>query len=119
MKPIRLIPFLLLAVFLAVPALAQQAPSTPWMQFEQELGLATTYSVDMTIQAMGMNMESKIIRDGGKTRTEMVMPFFNLKTVILEIPENGRTVSYSLFPEKQKYLLNEEDDDATPAAAPK
>jgi hypothetical protein len=118
-KLIRLIPFLLLAVFLAVPAFSQQAPSTPWMQFEQELGLATTYSVDMSIQAMGMNMDSKIIRDGGKTRTEMVMPFFNLKTVILEIPENGRTVSYSLFPEKQKYLLNEEDDDATPAAAPK
>jgi hypothetical protein len=30
--------------------------------------------------------------------------------VALEIPEGGKTVSYILFPEKNKYVLEEEDD---------
>ena len=55
----------------------------------------------MVIQAMGMNMDSSVVRDGDKTRTEMTMPFMNLKMVMLEIPEGGQTVSYSLFPDKK------------------
>lgn len=120
-KPLRVLSILVLATMVAVSAVAQapapQGPSTPWTQFEKELGLATTYSVDMSIQAMGMNMDSKIIRHGNKTRTEMVMPFLNIKTVLLEIPEGGQSVSYSLFPDKKKYLIND-DDNGAPSGTP-
>ncbi len=120
--PIRLLAALCLAPVLAAPALAQgsdsqQSASQPWMKFEKELGLQTTYSVDMAMNVMGMNMNSRTVRDGGKTRTEMTMPFMNLKMVALEIPENGRPVSYSLFPEKKKYVLNESGDGGGASAA--
>lgn len=122
-KPMRALLILVLAMTVAVSAVAQapspKGASAPWTQFEKELGLATTYSVDMSIQAMGMNMESKIIRSGDKTRTEMIMPFFNIKTVLLEIPKDGQTVSYSLFPDKKKYLINEDDADGAPSGTPK
>ena len=115
----RILPVLgLLAATL--PALAQ-APSKsaaqPWVALEKELGLPTTYSVDMAIQAMGMNMNSRIIRDGDKSRTEMTMPFMNLKMVALEIPEGGKKVTYMLFPEKQKYVL-EDSADAADSSGP-
>lgn len=121
--PIRLLAALVLAPVLAAPALAQgsdsqQSASQPWMKFEKELGLQTTYSVDAAMSVMGMNMNSRTFRDGGKTRTEMTMPFMNLKMVALEIPENGRSVSYSLFPEKKKYVLNESDGNGASAAIP-
>ena len=86
---------------------AQQGASQPWMQFEKELGLQSTYSVDMAMQSMGMNVNAHLVRDGGKTRTEMTMPFMNLQMVMLEIPEGGKPVSYSLFPEKKKYVRDE------------
>ena len=106
----------------AAPALAQRAQSQqsaaqPWMQLEKELGLQTTYSVDMSMQTMGMSMESRTIRSGGKTRTEMTMPFMNLKMVALEIPADGKTTSYSLFPDKKKYVVNAEADRARAAVA--
>lgn len=114
----RILSVLSLALALAsAPALAQGpamagGSSNPWSMFEEQLGLETTYSVDMLISAMGMNMESRIIRDGGRTRTEMTMPFLNMKTVVLEIPQGGRTVSYTLFPDKKKRLMNEDIMDA-------
>ena len=113
--PFRLFAALFLALACAAPALAQESDSQaaqPWMKLEKELGLQTTYSVDMVMQAMGMNMTSRTVRDGGKTRTEMTMPFMNLKMVALEIPENGRSASYTLFPDKKKYVRNDETDAA-------
>ena len=110
-SPLRLFAALVLALACAAPALAQEADSQaaqPWMKLEKELGLQTTYSVDMVMQAMGMNMTSRTVRDGGKTRTEMSMPFMNLKMVALEIPENGRSANYTLFPDKKKYVRNDE-----------
>lgn len=123
-SPLRLFAALVLALACAAPALAQEADSQaaqPWMKLEKELGLQTTYSVDMVMQAMGMNMTSRTVRDGGKTRTEMSMPFMNLKMVALDIPEGGRSVNYTLFPDKKKYVRNDEtaDDAAAPAAMPK
>ena len=114
-SPLRLFAALVLALACAAPAFAQEADSQaaqPWMKLEKELGLQTTYSVDMVMQAMGMNMTSRTVRDGGKTRTEMTMPFMNLKMVALEIPENGRSASYTLFPDKKKYVRNDETDAA-------
>ena len=122
--PLRLFAALVLALACAAPALAQDndsQASQPWMKLEKQLGLQTTYSVDMVMQAMGMNMTSRTVRDGGKTRTEMTMPFMNLKMVALEIPENGRSANYTLFPDKKKYVRNDEagDADAAAAATPK
>lgn len=114
-SPFRLFAALFLALACAAPAFAQESDSKasqPWMKLEKELGLQTTYSVDMVMQAMGMNMTSRTVRDGGKTRTEMTMPFMNLKMVALEIPENGRSASYTLFPDKKKYVRNDETDAA-------
>ena len=110
-SPLRLFAALFLALACAAPAFAQESDSKasqPWMKLEKELGLQTTYSVDMVMQAMGMNMNSRTVRDGGKTRTEMTMPFMNLKMVALDIPEGGRSASYTLFPDKKKYVRNEE-----------
>lgn len=106
----------------AAPALAQGAPAQPgtaqpWMQLEKELGLQTTYSVDMSMQTMGMNMDSRTVRSAGKTRTELTMPMMNLKMVALEIPAGGKTTSYSLFPDKKKYVVNADADRARAVAA--
>lgn len=122
--PIRLFAVLALALACAAPAFAQgsdssQGASQPWMKFEKELGLQTTYSVDMVMSAMGMNMNSRTVRDGGKTRTEMTMPFMNLKMVALEIPEGGNSVSYTLFPDKKKYVREDDSDAGDSVAMPK
>ena len=116
---LRLFAALVLALAGAAPVLAQEAESKasqPWMKLEKELGLQTTYSVDMVMQAMGMNVNSRTVRNGGKTRTEMTMPFMNLRMIALEIPENGRTATYTLFPDKKKYV-REDDSDADASAA--
>ena len=121
-SPLRLFAALVLALACAAPAFAQEADSQaaqPWMKLEKELGLQTTYSVDMVMQAMGMNMNSRTVRDGGKTRTEMTMPFMNLKMVALEIPENGQTATYTLFPDKKKYVREDGSDSDASAATPK
>lgn len=120
--PIRILLALFLALACAAPALAQgpgssQSASQPWMQFEKELGLQTTYSVDMTMQTMGMNMDMRTVRSGGKTRTEMTIPFMNLKMVGLEMPKDGKTAAYSLFPDKKKYVVNDEDPQVRAAMA--
>lgn len=120
--PIRIVTVLCLALAGAAPAPAQgpdssQGASQPWMQFEKELGLQTTYSVDMEMQVMGMTMNSRTVRSGGKTRTEMTMPFMNLKMVALELPKDGQTVSYALFPDKKKYVANDEDPQMRAAMA--
>ena len=124
--PIRLFAVLAFALLCAAPAFAQgtdspQGASQPWMKFEKELGLQSTYSVDMVMSVMGMNMNSRTVRDGGKTRTEMTMPFMNLKMVALEIPQGGQSVSYTLFPDKKKYVRNEETggDEGISSALPK
>ncbi|HAL91468.1 MAG TPA: hypothetical protein DCM68_00360 [Verrucomicrobia bacterium] len=119
---IRIVSLLSLALACALPAFAQgsgdqQGASQPWMKFEKELGLQTTYSVDVVMQMMGMNMNSRTIRNGGKTRTEMTMPMMNLKMVALEIPQGGKSVSYSLFPDKKKYVLNPASSSSSSAAA--
>ena len=118
---LRLFAALVLALAGAAPVLAQEAESKasqPWMKLEKELGLQTTYSVDMVMQAMGMNVNSRTVRDGGKTRTEMTMPFMNLQMVALEIPEGGQTVSYTLFPGKKKYVREDDSDAGDSAAMP-
>lgn len=120
--PIRILSCLLLALACAVPAHAQGAGSSPsasqpWMQLEKELGLQTTYSVDVEMDMMGMAMKSRTVRSGGKTRTEMTMPFLNLQMVALEIPQGGQSVTYSLFPDKKKYVVNDEDPQIREATA--
>jgi len=98
----------LILTCVAAPAFAQgPGNSHPWSLFEKELGLQTTYSVDMKIQSMGNEMDSHIDRDGDKTRTRMKMPMMNLEMVMLELPEDGKTAYYTLFPEKKKYAINE------------
>jgi hypothetical protein len=87
-------------------------PQQIWLTFEKELGLQASYSADMEIQTMGMNMTSKIYRDASKTRTEMTMPFMNLKMVALQLTENGKPVSYTLFPDKKKYFLTPTEEEA-------
>jgi len=82
-----------------------------WLKFEKELGLQTRYTVDMDVQAMGMVMSSKTYRLDGKTRTETTMPMINLRMVMLELTENGKEVSYSLFPDKKKYCINPSEDE--------
>jgi len=110
---IRLLTCSALLLALALPAAAQgpspQGSSQPWRLVEEQLGLETTYSVDMVVQTMGMNMNTRVVRDGEKSRTEMTMPFMNIEMAMIEFPEGGKTVSYSLFPEKKKYMLNEDD----------
>lgn len=120
--PIRILAVLSLALACAAPALAQgpgssQGAAQPWMQFEKQLGLQTTYSVDMVMQMMGMNINSHIARSSGKTRTEMTMPFMNLKMVSLEIPQGDKPVAYALFPDKKKYVVNDEDPQIRAAMA--
>lgn len=122
-NPIRLFAVLAFALACAAPAFAQgsdspQGASQPWMKFEKELGLQTTYSVDMVMSMMGLNVNSRTVRDGGKTRTEMTMPFMNLKMVALEIPESGQTVSYTLFPDKKKYVREDDSVAGDSAAIP-
>ena len=90
------------------PAGQPPSGSQPWMQFEKELGLQTTYACDMTMQTMGMNMDMHVVRAAGKTRTEMTLPFMNLRMVALEFPENGQKASYSVFPDQKKYVRNDE-----------
>ena len=95
-------------VFAQVPGHPQgSTPEQPWLLLERELGLETSYSVDITMQAMGMTMDMHMARHNHKTRTEMVMPLINLKSVILNIPEGGHSVSYTLFPDKKKYVRDE------------
>jgi hypothetical protein len=97
----------------------QQNGAEYWFRLEKEMGLQTRYSVDMEIQAMGMVMPSKTYRLDTKTRSETTMPMMNLRMVNLELEEKGKRVSYSLFPDKKKYCLNEDagegDADQDPA----
>jgi hypothetical protein len=110
-----LITGLLLATTLSAQGMRQQGREQQqiWLKFEKELGMQTRYAVDMEIQAMGMTMLSKIYRTEGKMRSEMNLPMMNMKIVSLELTENGKTLSYSLFPDKKKYCLNPADDDHT------
>ncbi len=102
----------------AGPARAQGPGGQPpdpvqmWKQFEKELDLQTTYSVDITMEMMGMSLVSHSARKGDLNRTEMTLPMMNLKMVALEIPEGGQKASYSLFPETKKYVRNDEDPQA-------
>lgn len=101
------------ALMVAAPASAQNPGKKQhemkqiWMRFEQELGLQSDYSVDMEAQAMGMSIPAKIYRLKGKTRTDMTLPMMNLKMVALELPENGRSVTYSVFPDHKKYCVED------------
>lgn len=110
---VRLLSILAMASAIAAPALAQ-SPNVPggasaaWREVERKLGLQSTYSVDMSMSAMGMNMDAKVFRDGDKSRTEMLMPMLNVKMAMLELVQNGKPVSYSLFPEKKKFMANDD-----------
>ncbi|MDR0994196.1 MAG: hypothetical protein LBN38_06515 [Verrucomicrobiota bacterium] len=90
----------------------------PWTKFEEQLGLPTTYSVDIVAHAMGMSMQSRMIRDGDKSRAEMTLPFMDLKAVMLSVQEGDRIVNYSLFPEKMKYVVDETVEAADKEAMP-
>jgi len=100
---------------------ASQGKNQYWLKFEKELGLQPRYSVDMEMQSMGMTMQTKVFRLDGKTRSEMTLPFMNMAMVGLELPVNGKTVHYSLFPDKKKYCIAPEGessaakDDAQPS----
>ncbi|MDD4024327.1 MAG: DUF4412 domain-containing protein [Kiritimatiellae bacterium] len=101
------------AIVSAAPATAQPQPGKKqqemkqiWMRFEKELGLQSDYSADMEAQAMGMTIPAKIYRLKGKTRTDMTMPMMNIKMAVLELPENGKTVTYSVFPDQKKYCVD-------------
>ena len=109
-----LIAGMMLSTTLFAQGLRQQGQDTQqiWLKFEKELGLQTRYAVDMEIEAMGMTMPSKMFRTEGKTRSEMTLPFMNMHMVALERPENGKTVRYSLFPDKKKYCLMPEEEKA-------
>ncbi len=109
-----LIAGIMLSTTLFAQGLRQQGQDTQqiWLKFEKELGLQTRYAVDMEIEAMGMTMPSKMFRTEGKTRSEMTLPFMNMHMVALERPENGKTVRYSLFPDKKKYCLMPEEEKA-------
>ncbi len=103
----------LILTCVTAPAFAQgQSNTQPWALFEKELGLQTTYSVDMIIESMGTKMDSHIARDGDKTRTEMTMPMMNLKMIMLELSKDGTPVAYTFFPDKKKYTPNEMPLDA-------
>lgn len=67
---------------------------------------------------MGMTMSSKTYRLDELTRTETAMPFMNLRMIVLQLKENGKLVSYTLFPDKKKYCLNEESDEDAAQAKP-
>ncbi len=96
----------------------QQNGAECWLKIEKEMGLQRRYSVDMEIQAMGMTMASKTYRLDDLTRNETAMPFMNLKMVALQLKENGKPVSYTLFPDKKKYCLNEDAADGAGDKAP-
>lgn len=91
----------------------QRSGAEYWFKIEKEMGLQTRYSVDMEIQAMGMVMPSKTYRLDKLTRSETTMPIFNMRMVALEVVENGKPVSYTLFPDKKKYCLNDAAEDET------
>jgi len=95
----------------------QKNGSDYWHKIEKLMGAQTRYSVDMEMQAMGMSMVSKTYRLDNRTRTETTMPFMNLRMVMLELEENGKNVSYSLFPDKKKYCVDPEDDGDQDAAS--
>ncbi len=100
-------------VFSAVGQGMRQKGSDPqqiWMKFEKELGLQQRYAADMEIQAMGMTMTSTVHHDIGKTRTEMTLPFMNMRMVALQLTENEKMTGYTLFPDKKKYCVTPDEE---------
>ncbi len=112
------------ALFIATLAPAQtpnhkqQDLKQVWMRFEKELGLQSDYSVDMEAQTMGMTIPAKIHRLKGKSRTEMTMPMTNMKLVTIELPENGKSVTYAVFPDQKKFCVADSSG-LNPAQMPK
>ena len=103
----------LTCVFSAVGQGTRQKGGDPqqiWMKFEKELGLQQRYAADMEIQTMGMTMTSAVYHDIGKTRSEMTLPFMNMRMVSLQLTENGKTTGYTLFPDKKKYCVTPSDE---------
>ena len=103
----------LTCVFSAVAQGTRQKGGDPqqiWMKFEKELGLQQRYAADMEIQTMGMTMTSAVYHDIGKTRSEMTLPFMNMRMVALQLTENGKTTGYTLFPDKKKYCVTPSDE---------
>lgn len=118
MKTMRTIPVLILITsFILTAPLAHsggkgaqaQAAKQQWLKYEKELGLQTRYSVDLTIQSMGLNMTAKMYRLDGKTRTDTTLPFVNTRLVALELEENGKPAQYTVFPDKKKYCVTSEE----------
>lgn len=82
-----------------------------WTQFEKELGLQNTYSVDMEMNTLGINMNVKAYHHKGKSRTEMTMPMIGIKMATLELPDSAER-SIILFPDQKRYVVNTDADDA-------
>lgn len=104
-----------LICLIAAPLLAQgrskqQAVQSAefWRKMDKACGLQPQFSVDMTIEAMGMSMPSKLYRLNEKTRTEMTLPMMNLRMAALELPQNGQNVHYALFPDQKKYVIQKD-----------
>lgn len=95
-----------------------QSGAEYWFRIEKEMGLQTRYTVDMEIQVMGMAMPSKTYRLDELMRTETTMPMMAVKMVVLQLKENGKPVSYTLFPDKKKYCVNDIPDAAASGKPP-
>ena len=95
-----------------------QSGAEYWFRIEKEMGLQTRYSVDMEIQVMGMAMPSKTYRLDELMRTETTMPMMAMKMVVLQLKENGKAVSYTLFPDKKKYCVNDMPEAAASGKPP-
>jgi len=86
-------------------------------KYEKELNLQTVYSVDMSIDAMGMTMTSKVYKDGDNARSESVIPILNIKTVTLETLKDGEVITHILFPASKKYVVQKQEEGASAGAA--
>lgn len=114
MRSLCLLAGLLAATALSAKGLKDGEEQQLWMDFWKELNLQPTYTVDMEVQAVGMTMAGKIYRLDSRTRTEMIMPLLNMRMALLQLEENGKSVSYTLSPSQKKYCVNGASDIAAP-----
>ena len=86
-----------------------------WHKMDKTCGLQPQFSVDMTVEAMGMNLSTKLYRLNEKVRTEMTLPMMNVRMAMLEFPQNGKNVRYQLFPAQKKYVIEKDNESETDA----
>lgn len=85
-------------------------------QLEKDFGLQTVYSADMVVQVNQTNMNSRVFRNGDKSRTEMNNFMFNKQMITLQINEGNTNLFYHLFPDQKKYTVDEIKEEALLAA---